>query len=285
MICLECGKEVRSINYLHLRACSGLTPAEYRTRHPGTQLMDADVRASISRPMESNPRWKGRSGRVCVGCGKPLFRKTRGHSCAACRDRTREANPFFGKHHADETRARMKTAAAKRDPSTYRGGRADPQVLSELRRKEWARRSPEEKIRHLSAFIAAGQRHNKKNQKTRIETLVAGMLDRLGLAYRQNVQIGRYNVDFIVGSTIIECFGDFWHCNPDLWPADRYNGSLHMTAADKWKRDWERRNALEQQGFRFVAFWETQIREQPHVVEEALRELLGRGEDDVSATE
>lgn len=285
MICLECGKEVRSINYLHLRACSGLSPVEYRTRHPGAQLMDADVRASISRPMQSNPRWKGRSGRVCVGCGKPLVRKARGDSCAACRDRTGKANSFFGRQHAEETRARMKAAAANRDPSTYRGGGADPQVLSELRRKEWVRRSPEEKIRHLSAFIAAGQRHNKKNQKTRIETLVAGMLDRLGFDYRQNVQIGRYNVDFVVGSTIIECFGDFWHCNPDLWPADRYNGSLHMTAEDKWKRDSERRTALEQQGFRFVAFWETQIREQPHVVEAALRELLVREEDDVSATE
>jgi hypothetical protein len=48
MICLECGKQVRSINYLHLRSCSGLSPAEYRARHPGAVLIDDDVRASIS---------------------------------------------------------------------------------------------------------------------------------------------------------------------------------------------------------------------------------------------
>lgn len=248
--------------------------------------MDADVRASISRPMESNPRWKGRTGRVCEGCGKTLYRRTRGNRCVDCRDRTGAANPFFGKLHQDETRARMKESAALRDPSTYRGGRADPAVLSQRRKEEWARRSPEEKSRHLAAFIAAGQRHNKKNQKTRIETLVAGMLAKLGFAYRQNVQIGRYNVDFIVGSTIIECFGDFWHCNPTLWPADRYNRSLHMTAAEKWARDAARKAALQEQGFGFMVFWETQIREEPHHVEAELRQLLFRGdEDDVPATE
>jgi G:T-mismatch repair DNA endonuclease (very short patch repair protein) len=180
----------------------------------------------------------------------------------------------------------MKAAAAQRDPSTYRGGGADPALLSQRRSEEWARRSPEEKARHLAAFIAAGQRNNKKNQKTRIETLVASMLDRLGVEYRQNVQVGRFNVDFVVDGTIIECYGDFWHCNPAMWPAGRYNGSLHMTAAEKWARDEARQGVLEQQGFRFAAFWETEIRDVPLQVEKAIRTLLGRGdENDVSATE
>jgi G:T-mismatch repair DNA endonuclease (very short patch repair protein) len=248
--------------------------------------MDPEVRSSISRPLETNPRWKGRTGRRCAGCGKVLFRKTRGSHCAECRDRSGARNPFFGSRHAPETRERMKAAAAERDRSTYRGGRADPELLSQRRREEWARRSPEEKARHLAAFIAAGQRHNKRNQKTKIETLVAEMLDRLGVIYRQNVQIGRYNVDFMIGTTIIECFGDFWHCNPNSWTADRYNASLHMAAAEKWARDNDRKLALERLGYTFIMFWETQIRSAPQAVERALQQLLGAGErDDVSATE
>jgi G:T-mismatch repair DNA endonuclease (very short patch repair protein) len=284
MICLECGRQVRSINYRHLKSCSGITPAEYRVRHPGAELMDADVRQASSRPMQTNPRWKGRTGRTCEVCGNQLFRKTRGPRCAACRDRTGVRNPFYGKQHDWETRERMQAAAADRDRSTYRGGGGDPVLLSRRRREEWARRSPEEKATHLAAFIAAGQKHNKRNQKTRIETLVAGMLDQMGTAYEQNVQIGRYNVDFLVGSTIIECYGDFWHCNPHSWPADRYNRSLHMTAAEKWERDAARRLALERQGCRFVHFWESQIRSAPHEVERALGRLLqGGGEGDVQA--
>lgn len=286
MICLECGRQVRSINYRHLRSCSGINPAEYRVRHPGALLMDDDVRASFSRPLESNPRWRGRTGRTCTGCRKTLSRKTRGTRCAACRERTGSANPFHGRRHDDETRSAMRAAAANRDRSTYRGGGARPGVLSQRRREEWVRRSDEEKARHLDAFIRAGQRHNKRNRKTRIETIVAGMLDHLGARYEQNVQVGRYNVDFVVGTTIIECFGDFWHCNPALWPPDRYNGSLHMTAAQKWARDHARAEVLRSQGYGFVSFWETQIRERPREVEAALRQLIGLGDTtDVSATE
>jgi hypothetical protein len=66
------------------------------------------------------------------------------------------------------------------------------------------------------------------------------------------VQNGRYNVDFVADAVIIECFGDFWHCNPALWSADRYNPSLHTTAGDKWARDAIPRSSLERQGFRFI---------------------------------
>lgn len=275
MICLECGKRVRSINYQHLRSCSGVSPADYRKRHPDAALMDVDVRASISRPMESNPRWKGRSGRSCEVCGSGLSRRARGTRCKRCRDRSGGANPFFGKRHALATRSRMRDAAAGRDPSTYRGTRnPNPRLLSLRRKEEWARRSAEEKERHLAAFIVAGQRANRKGRGTRIEVEVARVLDELGVSYRQNVQIGRYNVDFTLGSTIIECFGDFWHCNPALWPADRFNGSLRMTAGEKWARDSERRRSLEEKGFRFALFWESDIRTAPHKIAEAIRELL-----------
>ena len=200
MICLECGRQVRSINYQHLRSCSGLTPAGYRESYPGASLMDADVRASISRPMDANPRWKGRSGRRCVNCRATLSRKTRGELCKGCRDRSGEKNPFHAKRHAPETRDRMKAAATKRAPESYVGSRnPNPRLLSLRRREEWARRTPEEKERHLTAFIVAGQRTNKKNRGTRIEVKIAEILDALGIEYRQNVQIGRFNVDSSLG--------------------------------------------------------------------------------------
>jgi hypothetical protein len=89
----------------------------------------------------------------------------------------------------------MREAAKRREPSTYRGGGTDPALLSELRRREWARRSPEEKQSHLAAFIEAGQKNNKKNQKTSIEGVVRTILSELGVSFEQNQQLGRYNVE------------------------------------------------------------------------------------------
>jgi G:T-mismatch repair DNA endonuclease (very short patch repair protein) len=174
----------------------------------------------------------------------------------------------------------MREAARTRDPSTYRGGgNPDRQVLSERRREEWARRTPEEKEKHLAAFIAAGQVHNRRSSKTRIERVVRGMLEEAAVDYRQNAQIGRYNVDFLCGRTIIECFGDFWHCNPELWPPDAVNRSLRMTAMEKWERDAGRRARLEAQGFRFQVFWELEINKDPAEVRRRIHRLI-KGDDD-----
>jgi len=102
------------------------------------------------------------------------------------------------------------------------------------------------------------------------------MLTGLRVMFKQNAQLGRFNVDFLVRDLVIECYGDFWHCNPAIWPADRYNRSLHMTAGEKWAKDGRRRTALEEKGYRFCAFWESEIRDDPDSVRTALRELLGR---------
>ncbi len=222
MTCLECGAQVLSINFKHLKRCCGLTPQEYRVRHPGAALVDEDVRKALGRAGESNPNWQGgRTIKHCE-CGKRLSKHNRSGMCVSC-SRKGERNPFHGRTHSDETWQRMKESNRRRDPSTYRGGGADPEVLSELRRKEWARRTPEEKQRHLSSFIAAGQIHNRKASGTKIETVVAGILTELGVQFCQNVQLGRYNVDFLIRRTIIECFGDFWHCNPAFWKPEDYN--------------------------------------------------------------
>lgn len=283
MICLECGAEVRSINYRHLMRCCGLSPHEYRVRHPGAALLDDDVRASIGRLGETNPNWQGgRTIKHCE-CGKRLSKNNASGLCISC-SRKGTRNPFHGKAHTDGTRLRMKEANRRRDRSTYRGGGADPEVLSARRREEWARRSPEEKLRHLGSFIAAGQLHNRRSSGTRIETIVAGILAELGVEYRQNAQLGRHNVDFLVGRTIIECFGDFWHCNPTLWKPEDLNRSLRMTAAEKWDKDAARREALEARGFRFHCLWETDIRSNPESIRRLLITLLAEeGEDAAQA--
>lgn len=228
MRCAECGQEVRSINFRHLKPCSGISPQEYRLRHPGLPLMDPDVRKSCGLPMERNPRWKGRTGRRCSGCGKTLHRKTRGARCQRCLERSGVANSFYGKQHSHETRQRMRLAQAARDKATYKGGCRDPAKASEARKKWWSNISEERKYELLKKFIEVGQRASKRSSKTEPETWVARVLDQMGVEYEQNKQIGRYNVDFLLETgKAIECFGDFWHCNPWLFRPEYYNESLN----------------------------------------------------------
>ncbi|MDQ3327802.1 MAG: endonuclease domain-containing protein [Chloroflexota bacterium] len=138
-----------------------------------------------------------------------------------------------------------------------------------------------ERAGRLTSFIRAGQLHNMKSSRTRIENLMADLLLVLGVAYERNVQIGRHNVDFLLGRrTVVECYGDYGHCNPLLYVPSYYHKPLHMTAMDKWKRDRSRQAELEAQGYAFVSFWEKDIRENLTGVQEALiRFLPSAGEE------
>ncbi len=43
MKCLECGKDVKSIGYKHLKSCSGITTKEYKIKYPDASMMDEDI--------------------------------------------------------------------------------------------------------------------------------------------------------------------------------------------------------------------------------------------------
>lgn len=273
MQCLECGRTVKSINYKHLQSCSGITPQEYRQRHPNAELMDQSVKDSCALKLEHNPNWKGgKTYRYCKGCNKRLARNTQGNSCSKCRDRIGENNPFFGKHHSAQTRKKMVIANKNRDPSTYKGGGMTSEQASLIQKRYWQRLSKDEKANRLASFIEAGQIHNKRSKKTKIENLMASILDDLGISHQRNVQIGRYNVDFLVNNThIIECFSDFWHCNPNIYEPHFFNKSLKMTAKEKWLKDQRRRKSLEERGLKFASFWGLEIRNETAKVRKKLQ--------------
>jgi very-short-patch-repair endonuclease len=276
MLCLECGKDVKSINYLHLQSCSGITQREYKERHPGSEIMEDSVKKSCGMKLEQNPNWRGgKTYRKCEKCNKRLARHTKGKHCAKCRERTGKQNPFFGKRHTVTTRQKMVSSNKRRDIKTYKGGVRNPEVSRQIQKRYWARLSSEEKAERLKSFIVAGQKYNKKSSQTRIENSLADLLKELSCTFERNAQIGRHNVDFLVNKRlIIECFGDYWHCNPKLFQKADYNKSLKMTAQDKWAKDAKRKIALEAKGYTLISFWESDIKEQIERVKQNICKCL-----------
>ena len=79
--------------------------------------------------------------------------------------------------------------------------------------------------------------------------------------YENNVQISYYNVDFIDRSSndIIEVYGDYWHCNPDLYPDTYMHPYYKITAEQKRKLDADRVKYLESLGYSVTIVWESNI--------------------------
>lgn len=62
---------------------------------------------AVSKYGEDNPNWRGGiSNPVCPICGSPMTQRHNA-TCAKCRDRTGEHNPFYNKHHSEDTKRKI----------------------------------------------------------------------------------------------------------------------------------------------------------------------------------
>ncbi len=68
-----------------------------------------------------------------------------------------------------------------------------------------------------------------------------------------------YTVDLCNTKTkeIIECYGDYWHCNPKRFSADYYHRIVHKTAKEIWEYDIRRQRDLEKLGYIVSIVWES----------------------------
>jgi len=69
-------------------------------------------------------------------------------------------------------------------------------------------------------------------------------LDKLNIKYEIEYSIrelGKF-CDFYLPyyNTIIEFYGNYWHCNPLLYNSDYYHNYIKMTASEIWERDKKR---------------------------------------------
>lgn len=106
---------------------------------------------------------------------------------------------------------------------------------------------------------------SKKNEvllKEKRSTLEEKILPYLS-GYENNIQISYYNVDFLNRKTnhIIEIYGDYWHCNPKIYPDDFVHPYFKMTAKERRNLDQQRKQYLELLGYSVTVVWESDLEE------------------------
>lgn len=118
-------------------------------------------------------------------------------------------------------------------------------------------------------------REKKRSSLNKIEQTVFNILKKLKVKFEVQVSIDKYNVDFLVNDRyILECYGDFWHCNPQRYKPDYFNKGKKKTAKEIWARDLERRYKFEQLGYKFINLWESEITNNPRKVKTKLKKYL-----------
>ena len=66
------------------------------------------------------------------------------------------------------------------------------------------------------------------------------------------------SVDIYIPSEkkVIECHGDYWHCNPTKCSPDYYNRLVHLTAQEIWDKDKQKEDLLKSKGYEIDIVWE-----------------------------
>lgn len=111
--------------------------------------------------------------------------------------------------------------------------------------------------------------------KTSIETKVATILKSMNVPFQEQVTIDKYTVDFLVAEKyVVECYGDFWHCNPHQYTSSYFNRGKKKTAEEIWTRDQERKAELERRGYRFLCLWESDIKNNPKIIKSKIKSTI-----------
>lgn len=75
-------------------------------------MTEEERQERFSKPMQSNPNWKGGATYSYCECG--VRKKPKAKTCNKCRNRSGSSNPFYGKTHSEETKAKLRDIANAR---------------------------------------------------------------------------------------------------------------------------------------------------------------------------
>jgi very-short-patch-repair endonuclease len=148
--------------------------------------------------------------------------------------------------------------------------------ISEASKNMWANATEKQLIKLLKSSFNKTCEVSGIKMNT-IEAEIAKILNELNLSwvYEKRIKFGESFIpDFIVeNKLIIECLGDFWHGNPELFSETDFLFK-NKTAKDIWEKDKKRSDVLIENGYKFLSFWEKDIKTNKEKIKESIKKEM-----------
>ncbi len=212
-----------------------------------------------------------------------------------CPELSGKNNHFYGKKHTKKSREKMGCSGEehylyKKNYEEVFGGKKAKEIRRKISEGKLGDKNPvkreavrkkisktkirlykEGKIKRINSGSITKERRAKQvfpMKDTKIEVKIQSFLKRLGIEFftHQYMKIEHgYQCDILIPSMnlVIECDGDFIHCNPIKYPSNfvRYPSAKKViTAQEIWDRDKIRTEELVEKGFRVLRLWEVEIK-------------------------
>jgi G:T-mismatch repair DNA endonuclease (very short patch repair protein) len=119
-------------------------------------------------------------------------------------------------------------------------------------KNRWFNLSDEDKDRRIGNLSLAA---NKAKKDTKIEIIIRDKLESMNIDFIKNYRYNKYIFDFylIDYNFVIECQGDYWHGNPDLFK------TLNDIQLKNIERDKNKKRYLEESRIKSLFLWENEI--------------------------
>lgn len=182
----------------------------------------------------------------CIGCGKTISYGSTGR-CIKCAAKVKKS---------PETIKKMSEATTINMTERWKNPEFKKRVSKSVSIAIKEKYKDDKYVEKRSAGI-----HNYLSKmSSKLELSVFEYIKNSG--YLNSIRIGRYVVDFVNNANriIIECYGDYWHCNPNKYSPDYYCKGKKSTAKDIWESDNKRKLHLESLGYTVIVVWEYDIR-------------------------
>jgi len=111
------------------------------------------------------------------------------------------------------------------------------------------------------------------NSTSSFELDVRLFLKQNGFKFSTNQAVAKPNKrgyvypDIVCGNIIIECNGDFFHCNPEIYSSSFINPRTLKTAQEIWDHDKYKRDLYMECGYNVIVVWESKWKNQIHQLE------------------
>jgi len=91
--------------------------------------------------------------------------------------------------------------------------------------------------------------------------------------FSETINNNLYYFDCFNGNKIIEFYGDYWHCNPNIYNANDFHNLKKCTAKDIWDKDENRINNISTK-YKILIIWENDVnKNKESVLQECLKFL------------
>jgi len=114
--------------------------------------------------------------------------------------------------------------------------------------------------KHLKERIFCSQKCISYSNKSKKENEFFELCKKIIPEIKQNerIEIDKiYFPDLKINNIIIEFFGNYWHCNPEIYDENFFNKTIRKTAKEIWNSDMERIEKLSKK-YKVYIIWENE---------------------------